>query len=832
MAESTTGDKPQSLRSFIIHGHFYQPPRENPWINIIETQPSAAPAHDWNERVFDECYRPNAFSRLLDSQGMITGIHNNYAAMSFNFGPTLFRWLEDAHPEVVQRIVEADRESRVRLGFGNALAQAYNHIILPLASARDQRTQIKWAKEFFRSRFEREPDGMWLSETAINMETVRTLIEEQISFVVLSPTQAEAFRLLEQDCEWVDVSNNSIDTRRVYRVFPRDQKGNRQEGFLDVFFFDEGLSRGVSFEGVLTDAAILGNRIRDCFDSEHGDDQVVTIATDGETFGHHKPFGDMCLAYLFAHAAAGLGMKPVNFAWFRQQHPARYEVALKNELGEGCAWSCAHGTGRWIRDCGCQTGGPDWWNQQWRTPLRDALNELQKRIDQAFEERITALGGSPWKLRDASAGRDYAWDSQEFAALLETCGLESPLEKDQMRRIARLLQAQKYVLFAFTSCGWFFADISGIEPMQNLAYAGRALQLGLEGDQRDRALEEFTKTLESARSNIGGQTGRSLFEKHIRRSLDHLPITCFNAAAERIIGRGKARAFNVFGYTVRLAEWPGTRSQRKQVTVFEAEIDNPVTAENSEFLLLVHHRDGAEMNGIIVPRRPDLNREALDSHDRQIWQTLPDAVELWLSDIYYESRLHLADYFIARIARRTTETYRSWMQRNALVIDSLAMLNNRLPAYLHGPVAYLLTSHWNETIGELQALGQEERVFQELLETWKRARRYGVTIDFTFSVDLVQKLLIEGLRALEAELSAQTAERLRWLLNLAERFEIPVKKSLLEDEFFSVFTGNIRQLYDEIRDNENRDQDRWSLLIQMVGFARRMNFNTDCFPVL
>jgi alpha-amylase/alpha-mannosidase (GH57 family) len=832
MAENSTGAKPHPLRYFIIHGHFYQPPRENPWIDAIETQPSALPAHDWNERVFDECYRPNAYSRILDSKGMIAGIHNNYAALSFNFGPTLFRWLEDAHPETARRILEGDRESVRRLGgFGNALAQVYNHTILPLASPRDQRTQIRWARSFFRSRFGREPQGMWLAETAINMETVRALIEENIEFVVLSPTQAEAFRELDQGGEWIDCSNGAIDTRRVYRVYPRDSRGRRMDGSLDVFFFDEGLSRGVSFEGILTSASLLGNRIAACFDTESLEQQVVTIATDGETFGHHKPFGDMCLAYLFAREAKSLDMHPVNFAWFRSRNPARYEVALKNASGEGCAWSCAHGTGRWIRDCGCQTGGPDWWNQQWRTPLRTALDTLQGHVDEAFAAHARELGIDPWRLRNESAGRNYAWDSVAFKEIVAASGAPKRLSAESLRTTARLVQAQKYMQFAYTSCGWFFSDISGIEPMQNLAYAGRALQLGLEGAAREEAAKAFLHELDGAVSNIDGKTGRELFDAWVAPSLHHLPLMCFNAAAQRIIGRKKKTIYSLYGYRVRLKAWPGSRKERRSVTGLSATVENKITAESGTYVLLVFHTNGAEMRCLIAPSSDGAAEPALlDSHREEVLGRA-GALEMRLSDLCFESRIQIAAYFEERIARRTVETYRAWIQRNAPVIESLALLENRLPDHLHGPVAYLLTSYWNEKFSKLREPGCEQMCFDQLLEIWKRAKRYGVSIDYAQSSLLLEDLLIEGIRELATGLCAATAQRVRALMNIVDHFGVPVRKSLLEDAFYGVLRTGIQQLHDELLGQSHRDHDRISLLLQMIGLARRMNFNTDRFVI-
>ena len=480
MTGSETLGAPQ--RFVIVHGHFYQPPRENPWLDIVERQISAAPHHDWNERVYDQCYRPNAYSRLLDKKGMILDIYNNYRSLDFNFGPTLFSWMLREHPKTARRIIDADSESCRRFqDHGNAIGQVYNHLIMPLAKRRDQLTQIRWAKRFFRQHFQRDLEGLWLAETAINMETVRCLVEEGIRFVILSPSQAQRVRPLDGSQQWQETAHHGIDTRRPYRIFPCAPDQGLIEGFLDVFFFNEPLSREVSFGEILNDANVFGEKIRSCFSQHQHEDEAVIIATDGETFGHHKPLSDMCLAYFFCKVAPRLGIAPVNFAWYLATHPPAWEVTLKDAFGEGCAWSCAHGVGRWSRDCGCQTGGQVSWKQHWRAPLRTALQDLQNRIDGKFESRLSPLFGYPWKLRDAYGAIAEARSLDAMRQVLERLGAKAPLTEAEVLLTRRLIEAQKFMLFAFTSCGWFFSDIGGIETIQNLAYAGRALQLGIEG---------------------------------------------------------------------------------------------------------------------------------------------------------------------------------------------------------------------------------------------------------------------------------------------------------------------------------------------------------------
>jgi hypothetical protein len=494
-------------RYFCIHGHFYQPPRENPLIDQIELQPSAQPSHDWNERVFLECYAPNGASRILDGHGRIRDILNNYAYMSFNIGPTLFSWLEEKHPFTYSRILEADRLSCERLqGHGNAMAQVYNHVIMPLATAEQKALQVKWGIQDFERRYGRKPEGMWLAETAVNMDTVVALIREGIKFTVLAPTQAQRVRPLHGDA-WTDVSHNNIDPRRPYRIFPVAEDGTPMEkGYLDVFFYDGPLSHGVGFEHLVTNASTFGERIASAFDAGDRGDQLVSVCTDGESYGHHEAFGDMCAAFLFKDVAPRLHLEPVNYGWYLARHPPAHEVRLKNAHGEGTAWSCAHGVGRWKEDCGCSNGGAPGWNQKWRAPLRRAMDLLFEAADRKIAEDGPGLFADWAEARDHAVG---AWDPSAAVRKRWWDGHLKP-GADAGRALA-VLETLRYSQYVFTSCAWFFADVTGIEAQQNLKYALRVLQLlqamGVSHTLRERFLGE----LALAESNIGGKTGDRVF---------------------------------------------------------------------------------------------------------------------------------------------------------------------------------------------------------------------------------------------------------------------------------------------------------------------------------
>ena len=486
-----------------IHGHFYQPPRENPYLNEIEPQPSAAPYQNWNERILAECYRPNAFARILDERGRVVEVVNNYDYLSFNFGPTLMSWLERNDVEVYQRILAADRNSAYRLnGHGNAIAQPYNHTILPLANDRDKATQIRWGIADFEYRFHRRPEGMWLAEAAIDLPTVAVLIDAGIKFVILAPSQAQRCRPMQQDREdWHEVGNGQIDPTRPYRcylpeMYGLDRSGERRH--LDIFFYDGPVSSDMSFNDVVDSSQNLLGRLKQCL---HDTDrpQLIHCATDGETFGHHKAYKERTLAYAFARDFPDQGFTVTNYGHYLSLYPPSWEVELKPVS----AWSCSHGVGRWERDCGCASESG--LHQQWRAPLRNALNWLRDRLMQIYETRASVYLSDPWEARNAyiSVILDRTPESiEQFLKAQRSRDMNEVEEIDSLR----LLEMQRNCQLMFTSCGWFFEELSRPEGVQILRYAARAIELTAEVCGQN--LEpEFLERLAEAPSNY-----RDLYE--------------------------------------------------------------------------------------------------------------------------------------------------------------------------------------------------------------------------------------------------------------------------------------------------------------------------------
>lgn len=498
-----------TARFLCIHGHFYQPPREDPWSGIHEAEPSAAPYHNWNERIYNECYGPMASSAILCPEGRVDKLVNNYRDISFNFGPTLLSWLERRHPDTYQAVLAADAASvKDHGGHGNAIAQCYNHIIMPLASERDRRTQIRWGLREFELRFGRRSEGLWLPETAVDSATLEALISEGVRFTILSPLQAA--RVKPQGGGWQPAEGDSFDSTQAYLW--RSKRDPSKS--IALFFYHRKLSQGVAFERMLNDGARFREKIEGSF-GPAGRPQLIHLATDGESYGHHHQFGNMALAFTLDKIRSGGGIKITNYGEFLSIHPPTAEV----ELHEPSAWSCSHGVGRWSEDCGCASGANAAWKQRWRAPLRAALDWLARELDAFYEEQARRwIPGDPWAARDAAID-----------------GFLDPGRSSAANRVqTSLLELQRERLFMYTSCGWFFDDISGIESQIILRHAARAIELARALGHEGIALERgFLERLALCPSNIPEhKDGARVYEKLVL-PLRSRPIFAMAEASER-----------------------------------------------------------------------------------------------------------------------------------------------------------------------------------------------------------------------------------------------------------------------------------------------------------
>jgi alpha-amylase/alpha-mannosidase (GH57 family) len=587
-------------RYLCIHGHFYQPPRENPWLEAVEVQDSAAPYHDWNERVLAECYAPNAVSRILDDRGYIRKIVNNYANISFDFGPTLLSWLEENAEGVYEAILMADWDSIQRFsGHGSAMALAYNHAILPLANRRDKITQIEWGLRDFARRFRREAEGMWLPETAVDLETLDLMAERGIRFVILAPHQAARVRPPDGG-GWQEVNGSTIDITRAYGV---DLPSGRT---IAAFFYHGAIAHAISFEGLLSSGDVFAKRLLDAFWPDRPEAQLVHVATDGESYGHHHRFGDMALAYALDKVERDGGAQLTNYGEFLAIFPPRWKAEIAMET----SWSCAHGVERWRSDCGCNTGQHPDWNQAWRSPLREAFDFLRDDLAPRYEAEGAKYFHDPWQARNAyiAVVLNRSTDSLEkfFQAVSP-----SPLGDDERIRAIKLLEMQRHALLMYTSCAWFFDDLAGIEARQNLQYAARAIQLAQEifGDGIE---ERFVALLAKARSNEkGGADGGRLYGERIRTFRVDLPQVAAHYAVSSI--------FESYGDLTRIyCYWLERRKERvfeagrAKLAVGDVTVRSDITRESARLCFGMLHFGDQNFSVGASPCRDDAEYAALE----------------------------------------------------------------------------------------------------------------------------------------------------------------------------------------------------------------------------
>lgn len=552
-----------------IHGHFYQPPRENPWLEEVELQDSAYPFHDWNEKVTDECYAPNAYSRIKNEEGKITDIVNNYARMSFNFGPTLLSWMEYNNPEIYKAILKADELSISRFsGHGSAIAQVYNHMIMPLANKRDKVTQVRWGIEDFQKRFGRTPEGMWLPETAVDLETLEVLADHGIKFTILAPHQAEKFRHKDQK-DWQDADGGKIDPKKAYYVKLHNKR-------INVFFYDGITSQELAFQDLLNNGVDFANRLMKGFTDEAN--QLMHIATDGETYGHHRSFGDMTLAYCLNYIENNDFAELTNYGEFLEKFPPEHEVKIK----ENTSWSCIHGVKRWWTDCGCNSGEKPGWQQKWREPLRNSMDWLRDQLALLYEKEASKYFDDSWEARnnyirvvnDRSEGNVDNFFRENSS---------SELSHEQKKQALKLLEMQRNNLLMYTSCGWFFDEVSGIETVQVIQYAARSIQLAQEISDSEFE-KHFLHMLEKAPSNVFENAG-VVYKKFVRPAFVDLHKIGAHYAVSSLFNKSeKKEGIKVFSYHITDESYESFYAGKFRLVIGKSKIFSEILWEETEIM--------------------------------------------------------------------------------------------------------------------------------------------------------------------------------------------------------------------------------------------------------
>ena len=770
-------------RYVCIHGHFYQPPRENAWLETVELQDSAYPYHDWNERVTAECYAPNGASRILDERGMIRDIINNYASMSFNFGPTLLTWLEEQAPETYHAVLEADRLSLERFGHGSAMAQAYNHLIMPLATARDKRTQIKWGMRDFERRFGRIAEGMWLPETAVDLETLDMMAEEGLAFTVLAPRQAGRVRPLgEDDAGWEDVSGGRIDPSRAY--LQRLPSGRE----ITLFFYDGPISRAIAFEGLLRRGEDFKERLLGAFDDRRDWAQLAHIATDGETYGHHHRHGEMALSFALERIAEDPDVELTDYAAYLAGHPPQIEV----DIIENTSWSCVHGVERWRSDCGCNTGAHPDWNQAWRGPLRDAFDHVRDKLEPMYAAAAAELLRDPWAARDDYIEVILDRSPASRNRFFEEHALR-PLTPDEQRRVLSLLEVQRHSMLMYTSCGWFFDDLSGIETVQVMQYAGRALQLAAEILPADGLEEEFLRDLAQAQSNLLEEgSGRDIFERSVRpAALDLLKVSAHYAISSLFEEEGAHTP--LYAYSVERKDYRLNQAGDARLAVGRVGVTSEATQASESHSFAVLHFGGTSIScGVRIFQGSDEYAELLnDTYEAFRQLDLPRVLRLLdlqfgeltysLRSLFRDEQRRILKVLMASAESEAAALYRQIHQRHEPKMRLLSLLSLPVPPAFRAAAEFVLNLDLRAALG--QPLPDSAAV-RALLD---EAKNDQVELDeaglgFTFGRTL------ERLAAHLAE-APEESERLEALLRTAELsgevpFEVLLWRS--QNHFFNV----------------------------------------------
>ena len=758
------------VRYICIHGHFYQPPRENPWLRQIEIQESAHPWHDWNTRISTECYGPNTQARILDNKGWLVEIINNYEHISFNFGPTLLSWLEEHDPETHQAIVQADMVSRGRRsGHGNAIAQAYNHMIMPLASSRDKITQIVWGIEDFHKRFGRDPEGMWLPETAVDLETLEILVDHGIRFTILAPGQAETYRNSPEG-QWVTVSQESIDPSRPYLC--RLPNGDE----IAIFFYDGPISHDIAFRGLLDNGEELKNRLLAGFSDKRTWRQLVNIATDGESYGHHHRFGEMALAYALTRLRALRDVTLTNYGEFLEKYPPSAEVRIV----EASSWSCAHGVGRWYRDCGCCVEHKPGWNQKWRRPLRASLDLLRDRVDRIYEAQSSKFLKDPWKAKDEYIR--VVLDNHDTIPRFLSEHTKGALSDAERVLVLKLLEIQHNRMLMYTSCGWFFDDISGIESLQILRYAARVLQLA---SPFDTSLEkDFLEELAEARSNARPfPTGSDIFQRQITPDITGLEKVAAHATVSSIFEEG-ADGTSVYLYTVKLQDSVQDEFAERLLVIRHLSILDRVTTDEQQFVVAMLYLGGVDFRcSVKVFESPEnytaVKEDLLASFSRHSSTELIRKMDLHfpgsyftLQDLFMEQRREIIDSVTERMYEEQARFLDKFYKENKSLAALIRENGARLPDTFLVAAQLVLNRSFLKELAKLS----EGRFPDKLESILDEAKFWKIAPDISSAEKLIRSRILGLLTGLGSDPRDETqpSEIIRFL-DLCRDMEIPIQ---------------------------------------------------------
>jgi alpha-amylase/alpha-mannosidase (GH57 family) len=823
-----------------IHGHFYQPPRENPWLEIIETEESAHPFHDWNERIALECYRPNAHARILDGKSKILEIVNNYSSISFNFGPTLLPWLEKHFPSVYQQIVDADKESLRRFGHGNAIAQVYNHIIMPLANDRDKQTEVLWGMADFEKRFHRKPEALWLPETAVNYATLQVLVKYGMRYLILSPFQASRARSF-GGRKWTDVSQGRIDTTRPYRCFIKDASGKKLlDQFIDIFFYNGNISKEIAFGDLLKDGNNFCNRFTQFYQESKQRPQLIHVATDGETYGHHMKFGEMALAYALDKGFPARGFELINYAAFLKRFPPVHEVEIdEGPKGEGTSWSCAHGVGRWKENCGCSTGGKPGWNQEWRKPLREALDLLRDELSRAFEREGEKIFQDVWEARNRYIEVILNRSPDGIKDFFDQHGVKSLDGEGRMKGL-KLLEIQRHALQMYTSCGWFFNDLAGIETIIILQHASRAIQLAEEWMGAEIE-EKFVQHLSQAKSNLPeAGKGDQVYQRLVKpkwvtpeRVVNHFAITS-------LLDSGDEEK-QIFSYRVEKIHYEKIEKEANLLAVGQLRVTSEIIPEPREFVFGLISSKKKAFRTWVLETKEGLNFRVLKEKAQESFNKGEEITGFLSSllgnriftikDTLKEERQAIFQKMIQKEFDEHCQIYGDLFDRTRQAVEALSREGLGIPYEIRVAAEVTLSDRLFQEIKELKRdfKGTIER--KKIDEIVEEAKEHGYHLRKEKSLLALNRILMERMNALQknkgsdVSRQAELAEEVLTLVGLANKWDFEISLEEAQNsmgEILEECVGDLEQCW-----WENGTPKLFSP--NLITLAEKLGFNVERF---
>lgn len=771
------------MKYLCIHCHFYQPPRENPWLEQIELQDSAYPYHDWNERVSAECYAPNLAARILDENQRITRIVNNYSRISFDFGPTLLSWAAEHAPEIYRGLIEADKHSQKQFsGHGSAMAQAYNHMILPLANSRDKRTQILWGFEDFVSRFGRLPEGMWLPETAVDLESLDLMAQAGLRFAILAPHQAKAFRPIGGGA-WEDATGSKIDPTRSYLL--RTPNGRS----IALFFYDGPVSQAVAFEKLLDNGEKFASRLVGLLPDGQSRPALAHIATDGETYGHHHRHGEMALAYGLDYIESKKLAKITNYGEFLDKNPPAHEV----QIAENTSWSCVHGVERWRSNCGCNSGRVGW-TQEWRKPLRDALDWLRDSVCPYFESLGSSLLKDPWAARDGYIGVVLN-RSPEVRLQFGDEHFIRPLTSTEQVTVWKLLELQRHAMLMYTSCGWFFDELSGIETVQVIQYAGRVVQLAeqLFGDTFETS---FLQKLSAAKSNLPEYgDGANIYRKYVKPSIIDLEKVGAHYSISSLFSPYGERT-DIFAYSVKRLDYHTRDAGRLRMALGQAQFTSKITQDSAILTFWVVHFGDHNVAGGVQPLADAADyKDMLDAiSDSFARVDIPEVVRLLdkrfgektysLRSLFRDEQRRILKVILSATIAEAESAYLQLYEHHAALMRFITSLGTPMPREFIAAIEYAINSLLR------RACSSEELDGERIQNLLREAQASNVTLDrTTLEFSLRRKVETLAGRFAADPSSLDKLTELKSALEIVKQMPFPVNVWSAQNHVYSIQAG-------------------------------------------